>query len=91
MATKGLNRHFLAGFDPFDECSKGLADIFANERETNVNHSVEDAKPTAAPSNWSNVPAGNQRYFTHMNKDISQQYSLFGDTSQGISVVDVLL
>ena len=85
MATRGLNQHFLAGFDPFDECNKGLADIFANERESTVDQSVDDAKPAAAGSTWSNVPAGNEHYFTHMNKDISQQYSLFGDASQGIS------
>ena len=75
---------FFAGFDPFDECSKGLADIFASERESNANHRPPDARQTVARNSWSNTPPGNDRYFTQMNKDVSQQYSLFGDTSQGI-------
>jgi len=68
------------GFDPFEESNKGLSDIFAIETESGAN---QNAKPNVGQNSWPNIPGGNDNYFARMNKDISQQYSLFGDTSQG--------
>eukprot|EP00795_Rhopilema_esculentum_P012807 gene12807-3546_t len=73
------------GFDPFDECNKGLADLLASEKQAALGSNIQEVKPNASRATWPDLTADTSKdMFTQINKDVSQQYSLFGNTSQGL-------
>lgn len=73
------------GFDPFDEYNKGLADLLAAERAQASNEHAAATRPTGRAA-WPSTSTGNESYFANVSKDTSQQYSLFGDASPGLSI-----
>ena len=74
----------LVGFDPFDECNKGLADLLASEKQAALGSNIQEVRPNASRATWPDLTADTSKdLFTQINKDASQQYSLFGNTSQG--------
>ena len=69
------------GFDPFEECNKGLANLLATEAKA---YSQSSNEPNGLnPSSWQNPPSDP---FAQLNKNVNpnQQYSLFGDSGAGL-------
>eukprot|EP00794_Sanderia_malayensis_P016560 gene16560-18237_t len=67
------------GFDPFEECNKGLADLLASEGKPAEGI---DCAPSDSNMNWNQMSTDP---FANVNKETSnnQQYSLFGESATG--------
>ena len=73
------------GFDPCDEYNKGLAELLATEAKTyGCSTNNEAVASNLGNQSWPESSASSSGFFTQVNKDTSQQYSLFGDTSPGM-------